>query len=176
MNFDDIDKSGCDVDENVLAELVLKSGKQAYRYVSARNAFESSTSLNSGTYVNTFKHQILGRIFLRTQEVKDQLIALSNAKVVVIVKNLDTANDETVYEVFGWDSGMVMSDLTQASTDGDGVLYSFTVATDDSSTESQLPLSFYAGSLAETETAIEALIASDTEVADGSDGTIKEVD
>ncbi len=159
INFDDVNKTKSDVDGNVIAELVLNEGAQAYKYVSARNAFESTTTLNKGTYVNTYSHQILGRVFFRSQEVKDQLVALTNGKVIVIVKNLDTTNEETVYEVYGWDSGLVLTDFQQASTDSDGVLYTITLASDDNSKESQLPLSFYAGSLAETETAIEGLLA-----------------
>ena len=52
-----------------------------------------------------------------------------------------------------------MTDLQFASTDGDGVVYTFNLGSDDNARESELPASFYKESLATTEAALAALLA-----------------
>lgn len=158
MNFDDIDRSESSVTDDVLSAITMKTGKYGYRYESKDNSFESSVALNKGTYAKTFTHQVILRVFAKTQEVKDQLNQLTQGRVVVIAKNRDSHNPETRYEVYGWENGLAVSDFQATSTDGDGVIYTVTMASDDNARESSLPISFYAGSAAQTETALEALL------------------
>lgn len=158
LNFDDIDKSSSSISGNVLSTIVMSGSAKGYKYESAKNAFEGSVSLNKGTYVNTYNHQLLGRVFAKTQNAKDELIKLAQGKVVAVVKNLDATNQETVYEAYGWDAGLVMSDFQAASTDADGVLYTFTLASDDNAKESELPKSVYSETLAATETMLKGLV------------------
>lgn len=158
VNYDDIDREASQVSGNVCSDLVLKSGANGFAYESEKNSWETSSPLVNGTYKKRFDHSVLGRIFLRTQEIKDELIAMANSKVVAIVENLDNTA-ETKYEIYGYDSGLEMTDLQSVSTDADGVLYSFTAASGTNAKESQLPLSFFKTSLEATETALNALIA-----------------
>ena len=51
-----------------------------------------------------------------------------------------------------------MTALDAPSTDGDGVIYTVTLNSDEVSREGQLPLSFFAESLTATEAALAALI------------------
>ena len=162
INFDDVDRDSSTVSDGVLSSLVLKSSKYGYRYTSHKNAFEATVALNKGTYINSFVHGAVVRVFTKTQDAKDELNKLANGKVIAIVKNSDSQNDETKYEVYGWENGLVMSDLQAASTDADGVLYTFNLSSDDNARESQLPLSYYGTSLSATETALEALIYTPT--------------
>lgn len=158
INFDDVDRDSSSVTGNVLSTLALKSSTYGYRFTSHKNAFEATVALNKGTYLNSFVHGAVARVFTKTQDAKDQLNKLANGKVIAIVKNSDNQNDETKYEVYGWDNGLVMSDLQAASTDADGVLYTFNLSSDDNARESQLPLSYFSTTLAATETALESLI------------------
>lgn len=162
MNFDDIDRSESPVTDKVLPAITMKTGKYGYRYESKNSSFESSVALNKGTYSKTFTHQAVIRVFTKTQEVKDQLDALAQARVAIIAKNKDNRNPETKYEVYGWENGLTVSDFQSTSTDADGVIYTITLASDDDARESALPASFYAGSEAQTETAIEALLPKTT--------------
>lgn len=157
INFDDIDRTQSKPDGGVLESLTLLTGKNGYKYESANNAVEASVSINKGTYGTTFNHQVLDRVFVKSQDIKDELNKLMHGKVVAIVKNLNADSDETRYEVYGWDAGLVATELTAASTDSDGVVYSFTLASDDNAKESQLPLSLYAGTLAATEAILSSL-------------------
>ena len=157
-NFEDIDREATQVENGVCSEFVLKNGASAYEYTSEKNAFEGNSPLAKKTYRNMFDHSVLCRVFNKTQQVKTELNALANGKGVAIVKNVDVHNDETRSEIYGFDSGLEMSALDAPTTDADGVQYNFTLASGDNAKESQLPLSFYAGSLEATETAIKALV------------------
>lgn len=157
-NHDDIDFGECEVSNGVISALVLKSGKHAYKYSSAKNAFECQSPLVKGTYINTFDHQVVARILTKSQDIKDELNKLSQGKVFVLVKNKSNVDDEVKYEVYGFENGLEMSDLQNPSTDTDGVIYTVSFASADGAKESQLPLSFYDTSLTKTEQDIEALL------------------
>lgn len=152
------DIASVEVADGVVSEITLNSGLYASKYQSAKNAFEATVALNKGTYMNSFNHGVVCRVFSREQDTKNELNKLANAKVVAIVKNLDANNDETKYEVYGLESGLVMTDLQFASTDGDGIVYTFNLGSDDNARESELPASFFDTSLAATETALAALL------------------
>lgn len=158
LNFDDIDRDTTAIEGNVCSKFVMKDGKKGFSYSSEKNSWEAQSPLSKGTYKNRFDHSILGRVFLRTQAIKDELIALSQAKVVVIVENADQTTPETHFEIYGYESGLVLTDLQSVSTDADGVIYSFTAASSDNSKESQLPLSFFETDLETTRAAVESLI------------------
>lgn len=159
MNFDDIDVAGSTVTDGVLSALVMKNNAKGYAWETHDRAVEVNSPLAPKTYYNVFEHNLVVRVFDKTQEIKDQINALAYGRVVAIVENRSNANAETHYEVYGWDSGLIMTAQDSPSTDGDGVIYTITLNSDENSQESQLPLSFYTGDLATTETAIEALLA-----------------
>lgn len=158
INFDDIDRSASQVSGNVISGITLKQGKFGYKYESARNAFEGNAPLNRGTYLNRFDHNIVLRVFSKTQEIKDELGKLANAKVVVIVENLDKNTPETLFEVYGWDSGLEVTDYQAPTTDSDGVVATVTLNSPDNAKESDIPKSFYTTSETATRTALEALL------------------
>ena len=158
INFDDIDRSASQVSGNVISDIILKQGKYGYKYESARNAFEGNAPLNKGTYLNRFDHNLVLRVFSKTQEIKDELGRLANAKVVVVVENLAKNNPETLFEVYGWDAGLEVSDYQSATTDSDGVAATVTLNSPDNAKESDIPKSFYKTNEATTRTALEALL------------------
>ncbi|MEG2772237.1 MAG: hypothetical protein RR960_07835, partial [Alistipes sp.] len=102
--------------------LVLKAGKKAFKSSSLKNAFEADSPLAKGTYRNLFDHKVMCRIFDKTQAIKGVVNDLANAKVVLIVRNIDPKNPETRREIYGFDSGLEMAELTAPSTDGDGIV------------------------------------------------------
>lgn len=155
----DIDESA--IEGNVVSAIVLKDGKFGVRITGEDNSFETDATLNAGTYRNSFVHKVVFRSFVKSQDIKDELNALANDRVVAIVKNLDNRSSETKYEVYGWDNGLKMSDFAAPSTDADGVIYNYALQSTDNAREGQLPLSFYAGSLQDTEKAIQSLLKSE---------------
>lgn len=152
-----------DIDEvteadGVISAIVLKEGANGYKYSTFRNGVEGTVGVNVSTYVTRFTHQLLIRVFSKTQEIKDQLNALANGRVVAIVKNASNESEEVKYEVYGKDNGLIVTDLQAVTTDADGIVYAVTLASGENAYESQLPASFYATSLEQTETTIEALL------------------
>lgn len=160
VNTDDIDRSASAVSNGVCSSFVLKTGKNAYKITSHDNSFEADATLNVGTYVNGFVHKVVTRVFAKSQDIKDGINALANQRVTIIVKNSSNANDATKYEIYGYDNGMKMSELTSPTTDADGIIHTLTFQTKEPRFEAQLPLSFYATDLEATEAALEALLPS----------------
>lgn len=156
MNLGDIES--VTKENGIVTAIVLKDGAYAYKYETYQRAVEVSSPISKGTYITRFQHQVVFRAFTKTQEIKDQLNALANAKVVAIVKNVANDNDETKFEVYGLDNGLVMTDLQNASNDADGIVYAVTLSSDDTGLEGALPASFYTTSVEATQTAIDALL------------------
>lgn len=142
----------------VVSAIVLNTGTYAYKYETFKNAVEVSSPINKGTYITRFQHQVVFRSFVKSQEIKDQLNALANGKVVAIVKNISNDSAETKYEVYGLDNGLVMTDLQTASNDADGIVYAVTLSSDDNALEGALPASFFVTDADTTESAVSALL------------------
>ena len=163
-NHDDIDKEASKVTDGVCSALELvNTSAGAFLYESHRNAFEGNCTLAKGTYQSSYDHQIVLRIFVKTQEAKDELNKLKDSKVFVVTESEDARNPETRFEIYGFDNGLVLTDLQAATTDSDGVIYTVTLASDDNAKESGLPVSLYAGSLEATLTAVDALVHHEAE-------------
>lgn len=156
INHADIES--VEMEGGVVSGIVLKSGAAGYKYETFRNGVESQVTVNQNSYLTRFAHQVLFRSFVKTQDVKDQINALANARVVAIVKNVSNYEEDVKFEVFGLGNGLVLTDLQAVSTDADGVVYAVTLASEESALEAQLPASFFDTSLEQTETAIEALL------------------
>lgn len=160
ISFTDIDKSKSVVANNVISSLVLKQGTKGYEVDSLPNATVGSDSINVGTYVRTHAHNVIVRIFQKSEAAKKFVNGLTNAKVVAIVENNEHGSaGEVKYEVYGWDSGLGLSDLTTGTDMADNVVYQATLASDSNALENTLPKSFYSENEAATDAAITALLS-----------------
>lgn len=160
ISYSDVDRAKSVVAENVITSLVLKSGAKGYEVDSLPNAIVGSDSINVGTYVRTHTHNVIVRIFQKSEAAKKFVNGLTNAKVIAIVENNEHGDaGEVKYEVYGWDSGLSISELTTGTDMSDNVVYQATLASDSSSLENTLPKSFYAASEAATDAAITALLS-----------------
>lgn len=157
INFDDVDRSASEVTDNVISDLILKESKTGFLYTSEKNAFEGDSPLNKGTYRTGFNHSLVIRAFVKSQDAKDEINAMARCKFIGVAKNKDTASGETKYEVYGWDNGLELNDLSAPTNDGDGIIYTITLGTGENQRESELPKSFYKTDLSSTEKAFEAL-------------------
>lgn len=160
ISYSDIDKTKSVVADNVISSLVLKLGAKGYEVDSLPNATVGSDSINVGTYVRTHAHNVIVRIFQKSEAAKKFVNGLTNAKVVAIVENNEHgASGDVKYEVYGWDSGLGLSDLTTGTDMADNVVYQATLASDSGALENTLPKSFYSESEAATDAAITALLS-----------------
>lgn len=129
INRSDIDFSATVFDDtlkNVIKTLVLKTGKRAYDIVQMGSTPFTGvqSSLNVGTYRNTWQHQIPIAVLANSPEVAQNIIdGLANGTFVVILRNVNKGTDgKSEYQVYGYAQGLRASEGTNEkySEDTDG--------------------------------------------------------
>lgn len=159
LSYSDVDKSKSVVTDNVISSLILKAGATGYEVDSLPNATVGSDTINAGTYLKTHQHNVVVRIFKKSEAAKKFVNGLTNARVVAIVENNDTGdNGDTKYEVYGWDSGLELTEITVTTEMTDGVAYQVTLANGTIAQEGSLPMSLFAKDEATTDLMVEGLL------------------
>lgn len=155
LNYADVDKENSTVKDGVVSNIALKSGKKGYLYETLENANEASATFSKGTYVSTYDHSVTLRCFVRSTDAKEFVNQMKDARLIAVVENRE--QDENHFEVYGWDSGLKLTENTYGTTLTDNVALAPVLSTDDTSKETKLPLTFFTTSGAATETAFVAL-------------------
>lgn len=160
LSYSDVDKSKSVVSDNVISSLILKAGATGYEVDSLPNATVGSDSINAGTYLKTHQHNVVVRIFKKSEAAKKFVNGLTNARVIAIVENNDTGdNGDTKYEVYGWDSGLELTEITVTTEMTDGVAYQVTLANGTIAQEGSLPMSLFNTDEKTTDLMVEGLLA-----------------
>jgi hypothetical protein len=174
LNYNDVDKiESVRTTDETLSEIVLKGGgKVGYEYASFDNSTIGTFTFIPGTYIGTgtWQHDCNLRIYAKSAAAKKFVNELDHARVIAIVENKEQGRDmdtgefdgKTKYEAYGWESGLVMTAATGTTEIADGVVYNLTLGNDAISKESTLPPSFWAGTAAATDLAVEALLTPTT--------------
>ena len=164
LSYSDVDKSKSVVTDNVISSLILKAGATGYEVDSLPNATVGSDTINAGTYLKTHQHNVVVRIFKKSEAAKKFVNGLTNARVIAIVENNDTGdNGDTKYEVYGWDSGLELTEITVTTEMTDGVAYQVTLANGTIAQEGSLPMSLFNTDEATTNLMVDGLLAGGTE-------------
>lgn len=159
LSYSDVDKSKSVVTDNVISSLILKAGATGYEVDSLPNATVGSDTINAGTYLKTHQHNVVVRIFKKSEAAKKFVNGLTNARVIAIVENNDTGdNGDTKYEVYGWDSGLELTEITVTTEMTDGVAYQVTLANGTIAQEGSLPMSLFNTDEATTDLMVEGLL------------------
>lgn len=170
ISYSDVDKSRSVVTDNVISSLILKVGATGYEVDSLPNATVGSDTINAGTYLKTHQHNVVVRIFKKSEAAKRFVNGLTSARVIAIVENNDTGdNGDTKYEVYGWDSGLELTEITVTTEITDGIAYQVTLANGTIAQEGSLPMSLFNTDEKTTDLMVEGLIA----IGDGSRCTVK---
>lgn len=174
LSYSDVDKSKSVVTDNVISSLILKAGATGYEVDSLPNATVGSDTINAGTYLKTHQHNVVVRIFKKSEAAKKFVNGLTNARVIAIVENNDTGdNGDTKYEVYGWDSGLELTEITVTTEMTDGVAYQVTLANGTIAQEGSLPMSLFNTDEKTTDLMVEGLMVEGL-LAGGSTGcTVK---
>ena len=99
------------------------------------------------------------RIFKKSEAAKKFVNGLTNARVIAIVENNDTGdNGDTKYEVYGWDSGLELTEITVTTEMTDGVAYQVTLANGTIAQEGSLPMSLFNTDEQTTDLMVEGLL------------------
>lgn len=159
LSYSDVDKSKSVVTDNVISSLILKAGATGYEVDSLPNATVGSDTINAGTYLKTHQHNVVVRIFKKSEAAKKFVNGLTNARVIAIVENNDTGdNGDTKYEVYGWDSGLELTEITVTTEMTDGVAYQVTLANGTIAQEGSLPMSLFNMDEKTTDLMVEGLL------------------
>lgn len=163
ISYSDADKSKSIVTDNVISSFILKAGATGYEVDSLPNATVGSDTINAGTYLKTHQHNVVVRIFKKSEAAKKFVNGLTNARVIAIVENNDTGdNGDTKYEVYGWDSGLELTEITVTTEMTDGVAYQVTLANGTIAQEGSLPMSLFNTDEATTDLMVDGLLAGGT--------------
>ena len=164
ISYSDIDKAKSVVTDNVISSLILKAGATGYEVDSLPNATVGSDTINAGTYLKTHQHNVVVRIFKKSEAAKKFVNGLTNARVIAIVENNDTGdNGDTKYEVYGWDSGLELTEITVTTEMTDGVAYQVTLANGTIAQEGSLPMSLFNTDEKTTDLMVDGLLAGGTD-------------
>lgn len=159
LSYSDVDKSKSVVTDNVISSLILKAGATGYEVDSLPNATVGSDTINAGTYLKTHQHNVVVRIFKKSEAAKKFVNGLTNARVIAIVENNDTGdNGDTKYEVYGWGSGLELTEITVTTEMTDGVAYQVTLANGTIAQEGSLPMSLFNTDEQTTDLMVEGLL------------------
>lgn len=159
LSYSDVDKPKSVVTDNVISSLILKAGATGYEVDSLPNATVGSDTINAGTYLKTHQHNVVVRIFKKSEAAKKFVNGLTNARVIAIVENNDTGdNGDTKYEVYGWDSGLELTEITVTTEMTDGVAYQVTLANGTIAQEGSLPMSLFNTDEQTTDLMVEGLL------------------
>lgn len=163
LSYSDVDKLKSVVTDNVISSLILKAGATGYEVDSLPNATVGSDTINAGTYLKTHQHNVVVRIFKKSEAAKKFVNGLTNARVIAIVENNDTGdNGDTKYEVYGWDSGLELTEITVTTEMTDGVAYQVTLANGTIAQEGSLPMSLFNTDEKTTDLMVDGLLAGGT--------------
>lgn len=159
ISYSDVDKSKSAVTDNVISSLILKAGATGYEVDSLPNATVGSDTINAGTYLKTHQHNVIVRIFKKSEAAKKFVNGLTNSRVIAIVENNDTGdNGDTKYEVYGWDSGLELTEIAVTTEMADGVAYQVTLANGTIAQEGSLPMSLFNTDEATTDLMVDGLL------------------
>lgn len=117
INRNDIDFAATEFDSaspNIIKTLALKSGKRGYEVAQMGNSPFTGTqsTLNVGTYRNTWTHQIPIAVLANNPDVCEKVIdGLANGQFVVILRNKQKS-DKGEYQIYGYAQGLVASEGT----------------------------------------------------------------
>lgn len=137
INWDDVDRSGSTVTAAIISDLVTKSGTSGF----AAEWFKDLASANSAFAPNTedvdgFLHNFLCRIPVSSAENAERARELSQGRFIVVVETkYKGALDAEAFKVFGWESGVKLSEMTYNTLENSASML-YTVATEEGDTES----------------------------------------
>lgn len=162
INFEDYQRATITkgISPNVIASIALAASAKGYAITTLDKANISTISLKLGTYSNQFQHKVTTNIFVKSQDVKDQICDMINGKFVAIVENNSMGvKGETKYELLGADSGLLIIEFESVSNNADGVVYSFALGQSETMFENSLPMSVFKTDYATTQTMVNGLVA-----------------
>lgn len=162
LPFDDVDKTLSTFDvsnKSLITNLVMKAGKKGYVVEGKNFSNDVDTAMVKGKYQSEFEHNIMFRIFKIDAVTKSWIHTLANNRIMVVVNNnVISGKEANRYEIFGWDQGLELNELTRNQSDSETKgAYVLKMGCDETNKESRLPATVFKTDVATTATMIAAL-------------------
>ena len=143
INYDDVDFSASTMADGAVSALVLKAGTIGYdiSWYKELGSVTSSYAANAED-VDGFSHSFIAR--LSNSSTANSLAAneLKNGRFLVVVEtSYKGVAQAEAFKVYGFDSGMELSEMTQSSNENSGSIL-FTLATREGTVE-RFPFGVY---------------------------------
>lgn len=159
-NFNDINKADSTVTSNVISAIAMVGAAKFFKYEGLEDSIDPNPSLKKGKYFSYWNHQLILRVFVKTELAKAFINSLNTARVVAIIQNKETGTaGNTKYEAYGWDAGLTLNDAKEIPGYTDGVVYELTLGSSETSLETSLPKSVFITDEDTTDTLIAGLTA-----------------
>lgn len=160
INYDDIDRANCTITNGVLTEIALKSGKVGYMFETPKKAITGEYAYNANTYhSNDFTHKMTPRVLVRDNDALAFMESLNQARIVGILEHNDHGNNgDMKYLVYGWESGLILTEDPGSTDITDGVVYAPVLSSEDGMHESARPMPFFDTDEETTDAAFLALL------------------
>ena len=134
INWDDIDRAGSTVSGSKITDLVTTSTGFSIEWYKELASVASSYTPNTED-VDGFTHSFLARLSTTSAENAERANELKNGRFIVVVETEYKGTGSTeAYKVYGWDSGLELSEMTQGSNENSGSML-FTLATREATVE-----------------------------------------
>ena len=161
INVNDLDslvRNG--VNTQIIENMVLASGKQAFKYEGKNNSIEPRSALVKQRYAEVYDHEVIFKVFVNSPTVKDELEKLAKGSVIAIVQNNHKgAGGNAAYEIHGLDVGLSVLEMERVTLDADTQgAYNVTLRTPEESKEAHLPATFFLTDFTTTKALVDALL------------------
>lgn len=165
INKDDFDDATVTYDvttTTLITNIVLASGgKQGWAFQGIRRSLNPQATFVPAAVSVGYDHQINFLVFEITQIQKDNIEKLGLDKVVAVVQNINAAgNGDGVFEVFGKDVGLTMTEGTRINADQEtnGAFNLILKTSDDLGKEPKLPTNYWDTNFATTLAKVDTLL------------------
>ena len=127
---------------NVIENILLKSGKQAFVFDGIKQSITPTQELVPQPTSNGWKHGILFSIFDVSSEQKLNLQGMATQGTVWIVENAnDSSNADSIFEVYGLGRGLEAESITRSPVDTEsGAAYVVQLNTPDEGGSEVVPV------------------------------------
>ena len=144
----------------IITALTLVSGAVAYEIEGKNNSNRPLSELVRGAYSEAWAHQADFIAFKTDGATKKQVEYMAQGRMVAIIeRNYKGSAGNSAFEVYGLDSGLIMtegrSDLADADTMG---AFNIVLRSQETSLEKHLPRAFFDTSYAVTKAKVDALL------------------
>lgn len=159
-NRDDVDFSTSTIDgsnDMIITNLATTSGTTGYLIEGVKQAMGVSFEMvKKEESFDMYRHVFNGVVLAPSASNKKALDQIGDGGryIAIVEKKWKGASDADAFEVLGWDSGLVIAEMSQNSKEADGIIR-FVLASEDGYEEDKMPRTLLETDYATTKTAFD---------------------